>query len=213
MHRAHILDLLPIGIAVLDPRARIRYSNRCLSGLLRSSNEIAINDGILSVRSSAHNRVFSEALSQLASGSADGPIGFTIARSKLHPLSVVLTALRPGHPSPPVPSGKRIVALLCDPDFPIQPPIPLLKQLFDFTPMEAAVASLMLQFRDTRTIAGELAISHETVRKHLKAMFAKTHCRNQAELLHVLLFNPAILLFSTDQYHLSLPMIQRIHGT
>jgi len=197
MHRAHILDQLPIGVAIIDQRAKVRYSNRHLSELLRACPELTLTRGTLTIHSTGHQDAFARALAQFASGSADAPVAFAISRPHRHPLSVVMANLPDS--TRRLPATRSIMVIVCDPDFAFQCPVPLLRQLFDFTPTEAAVGKLMLQYKDTSRIAKELAISHETVRKHLQAMFAKTHSRNQAELLHILLFNPALLHFTTKR--------------
>ena len=208
MLKTQILDLLPFGIIVLAPGAKITYMNRCASDLLRTCEEVSLSQGVLGLRSLAHNRVLADAISELTNGSNAGPIGFSIARTGLHPVSVVLTKLAPrpgnaaGRGSDPATPGSRpgkVLAVICDPDVPLHAPVPLLKQLFNFTRTEAAIATLILRYKDTHAIADELAITEDTVRKHLKSMFAKTHCKKQAELRHVLLLNPALLLFSTNQ--------------
>jgi DNA-binding CsgD family transcriptional regulator len=54
--------------------------------------------------------------------------------------------------------------------------------LFDLTPAEARVARQVAQGRSPIEIAGELGISAETARSHLKRVFAKTSTNRQSEL-------------------------------
>jgi len=65
--------------------------------------------------------------------------------------------------------------------------------LFDFTPAESMIATLLMRAKSTASIAKELKISSHTLRNHLKRMFAKTNTKGQSDLLYVLLRSPACL--------------------
>lgn len=62
----------------------------------------------------------------------------------------------------------------------------LLQGLFDLTPAEARVARAVGAARPIETIAKALGVSSLTVRTQLKAVFAKTGVRGQAELVRLL---------------------------
>jgi DNA-binding CsgD family transcriptional regulator len=189
------LDMLPLGIVVLNRNARILFANTYASGLLSASTDLTVVDGILRARSTSHKRALSEALNSLAHNAALAPIGFSIARTNQRPLSVVLAQLPHRAKTLPTPGRSRIVVFLSDPDFGHRPNAALIHDLFQFTPVESAIAMLMMESLDTGAIASQLAITRNTLRDHLKAMFSKTHTRNQSELLHTLLRCPASLRF------------------
>ena len=54
------------------------------------------------------------------------------------------------------------------------------------TPVESRVAGLLQSGKTSRIIAEELVIQPNTVRAHLKAIFAKTGTHSQVELLNFL---------------------------
>jgi len=49
------------------------------------------------------------------------------------------------------------------------------------------VAALLINGHSTSEIAGQLRVQENTVRAHLKSMFAKTGAHSQAELIRLLL--------------------------
>jgi hypothetical protein len=87
-----LLGLLPFGIAVLNVRARILFTNTYASEFLRASPDLHAPQGGLQSRSAAHKRVLSEALNKFACpDAAPVPIGFSIARTEKS-----LRVLKPG---------------------------------------------------------------------------------------------------------------------
>ncbi|WP_244561903.1 helix-turn-helix transcriptional regulator [Mesorhizobium australicum] len=66
------------------------------------------------------------------------------------------------------------------------PSVKLLQGLFDLSPGEARVAKAILAGGGVKSAAGQLGISDQTVRTHLKAIFAKTGQNSQASLLALL---------------------------
>jgi DNA-binding CsgD family transcriptional regulator len=89
----------------------------------------------------------------------------------------------------------RFAILISNPGSSPRASAPLLQALFQFTPVESTIAVLMMASLSTAAIAAELTITKNTLRDHLKSMFAKTGTRNQSQLLHTLLRCPAILSF------------------
>jgi DNA-binding CsgD family transcriptional regulator len=67
-----------------------------------------------------------------------------------------------------------------------QPEVAVLREAFGLTPAEGLVAQALAGGRKPRQVAAELKLSHETVRVHLKTIFAKTGVGHQAELAIVL---------------------------
>jgi DNA-binding CsgD family transcriptional regulator len=66
------------------------------------------------------------------------------------------------------------------------PPARVLEALFDLTPTEAKVASLLVEGRSVVDIARANKVSANTIRIQLKSVFAKTGARRQAELVSLL---------------------------
>jgi DNA-binding CsgD family transcriptional regulator len=66
------------------------------------------------------------------------------------------------------------------------PDVGLLEALFDLTPAEAKVASLLVEGCSVETIAAVQDVTANTVRQQLKSVFAKTGVGRQAELVSLL---------------------------
>jgi DNA-binding CsgD family transcriptional regulator len=189
-----LLDMLPFGVIVLDTKAKTLFTNAYASDLLHTGAELDAVDGFLRARSIPHSRALHSALERLAGEAAQEPIGFNIARAEQRPISIVLARL-PSR-SKGTTSGKcRIAVFLYDPELDHHASAPLVRDLFQFTPVESSIATLMMESLDTAAIARELAITRNTLRDHLKSMFSKTRTRNQGELIHTLLRCPAALRF------------------
>ena len=65
--------------------------------------------------------------------------------------------------------------------------MPLLCELFSFTPAEARVAGKLALGRSLEEIAVELGISLETVRTHAKRALSKSGTDRQGELISLML--------------------------
>ncbi len=62
----------------------------------------------------------------------------------------------------------------------------LLEALFDLTAAEAKIASRLVEGQSVASMALGLSVTPETIRKHLKSIFAKTGVHRQAELVGLL---------------------------
>ena len=62
----------------------------------------------------------------------------------------------------------------------------LFRERFSLTAAEARIAFALLSGGSLFDIAAEVSVTYETVRKHLKTVFAKVGVRRQAELATVL---------------------------
>jgi DNA-binding CsgD family transcriptional regulator len=190
-----LLDMLPLGIMVLNRQAKILFANIWATDLLRTGGDLNVVDGVFCARSIPHSRALSDALHRLACTETHEPVGFNIARTDHRPLSIVLAKLPARSKAFDTPGKCRIAVFLSDPEFNHRPSAALVRDLFEFTPVESSIAILMMESFDTGAVAGELAITRNTLRDHLKSMFFKTRTRNQGELLHILLRCPAGLRF------------------
>lgn len=76
-----------------------------------------------------------------------------------------------------------------------QPDIaPILVELHQLTPREREVTQALLQGRPTREIAATLWITPETLRGHIKSIFAKLGVNSRPELAAMLSREPVIRL-------------------
>ncbi len=71
-----------------------------------------------------------------------------------------------------------------------------LEKLYNFTPGEARVASLLVQGLNLDNAATYLGVSLNTVRSHLRTIFDKTGSGRQPELVRIILSGVPIILGS-----------------
>src|SRR5262249_56959059 len=74
------------------------------------------------------------------------------------------------------------IVVLVDPDKQREPTESILREAFGLTPAESRIAIGFARGRDLQEIADEQNVSIGTVRKHFKAVLAKTNTNRQAEL-------------------------------
>ena len=93
----------------------------------------------------------------------------------------------------PVAVSRGHVALLTfyHPDSPPIVDPDLLASAFDLTPAECRVACHIAEGRTPKEIAGQTGVQHDTVRKHLQAIYQKTATNRQVDLIRLLLNLPA----------------------
>jgi len=80
-----------------------------------------------------------------------------------------------------------------DPEQNIEPVNTVLSRMYDLTPAEARLAALIAEGRSLREAGQTLAITQDTVRTHLKRIFAKTRTNRQSDLTTLILNSPAAL--------------------
>ncbi|MDP2334830.1 MAG: helix-turn-helix transcriptional regulator [Reyranella sp.] len=66
------------------------------------------------------------------------------------------------------------------------PDVKLLEVLFDLTPAEARIAGLLVEGKTVEAIAAAQGVTDNTVRMHLKSVFAETGVNRQAQLVSLL---------------------------
>ena len=74
-----------------------------------------------------------------------------------------------------------------------------LEKLYNFTPSEARVVSLLVQGLNLDNAATYLGVSLNTVRSHLRTIFDKTGSGRQPELVRIILSGVSIIQKSENQ--------------
>ena len=85
-----------------------------------------------------------------------------------------------------------IAVLANDPEHAPALDVQMLRDWYGLTPAEARVAVLLASGFSLDEIVERLGIGANTVRTHLKSIFAKTDTRRQGELIRLLLSNPTL---------------------
>lgn len=181
--RATVDALQTIGLAaaVLSPTGRVIAANRDFSG---ASVSIGAQDRVVFTNSATHD-LFREALAAVEFHGA--PAGRSIpvpGADGTPPLVAHLLPLR--GQGRDVFSGAASLLYLMPVLTSQAPAVGLLEVLFDLTPAEARVATFLVEGKAVDEIARALGVTDNTVRMHLKSIFAKTGVGRQAELVSLL---------------------------
>jgi PAS domain S-box-containing protein len=190
---ASALDLVPIGIVLVDGHGRLRATNRAAERLLGARDGICIGrDGLRAGRPEDTARL-REALARASRGAQ--PVGGGEALLLERPsgrqaLQALVATLGPHREDEAV--GSSLAGLFVgDPDEATEPGGDLLRSFFALTPAEAALARELVRGRSLAEAAHRLDITYGTARQRLGQVFAKTNTRRQAALVRLLLTGPA----------------------
>jgi DNA-binding CsgD family transcriptional regulator/PAS domain-containing protein len=185
------LENLSAGVLLVTADAKVLFMNRAARQICEARDAVYVDTtGLRACRSTdtATLRAFVGTAAQTSAGEGIRPGGMiNIARPSGHPALEVMVS--------PVSTGatwcftQRAAAAvyLTDPLRIAARPEAVLARLHGFTPAEARVGALIARGRSGKQAAEELGLSYNTLKTHLKRLFAKTGTRGQRELIRVLL--------------------------
>jgi DNA-binding CsgD family transcriptional regulator/PAS domain-containing protein len=192
-------DRLPFGVFILDESGRILWGNRMGESIIATKDGLASRGGLLLASASDENAALHRLIGRAAlTGTARGlDSGGALALSRpsaRRPLAVLVAPFATTRVEQLLP-GRRpaVVVMVSDPTAKPSAAPELLAALYNLTGREAALAALLLEGLDLRDAAERLGFSMNTLRTHLRAVFAKTGTRRQAELVALLLRSVASL--------------------
>ncbi|HJU29402.1 MAG TPA: helix-turn-helix transcriptional regulator [Candidatus Binataceae bacterium] len=184
------------AIMLVASDSAILFANRLAETMLRTGDAIRSIDGRLTTSAPPATARLAMLVSGAVAtacgreGSAGGTV--SIARAEGLPLTVLVAPFRPARDGIGAAAPAAIV-LVRDPERPATPGIAALQQLFGLTPAEATVASQLARGRSIGEIAARHRLSLNTVRTHLKNIFAKTGISRQSQLIALVLRSVATL--------------------
>jgi DNA-binding CsgD family transcriptional regulator len=185
--------------ATLSVEDTITPSGRGLIALAKSGRILAMNqrahallgtgDGLHATRLglTASLRSDNDALTRLVGKVTSGGLPMGGGVSVLRPSSLmswhVVVMPLGGHFIPFTADPPAALVILSDPCCLEGPPPAVLQGVFDLTPREAQIASLLAAGLSLKDAACRLDMAASTAHSHLKAIFAKTETNRQAELV------------------------------
>lgn len=194
---AGAVNQLSVASIILDEQGRLLSTNAVGRALLDSAEGLSLRDGRLHVEGRDINKALQQALT-------------TISRAQLRGETSVIKALRVPRPAGrsdlglvirPVPasqwsegqSSPSVAVFISDPDLQESTSRQLLGDLFDLTPAEANLATLLARGLSLAQVSTAQGTSQHTIRAQLKSIFAKTGVSRQAELVRLVLKSVACL--------------------
>ncbi len=191
------LDAMPVGVLILNESGGVLGANKGARRIVDSGDVLTIGEDGLAVDWGWRRLRFRDLLvgERGKGGGRRNRVpevpAFTIARGgRLRPISVVVVPIGEGDGGRSGGSPAAIV-YVGDPDQPAEIDPARLSQIYGLSRAEARVVALLATGQRLDEVAENLGVAYETVRKHLKQVFAKTGTDRQAELVRVLVTGPA----------------------
>jgi DNA-binding CsgD family transcriptional regulator len=179
------IDLLNLGILVLDHEGRITFANRAAKKFLQGSGRQHRSE-----RDAAFDRI------RAATANREDAEGcFTLSTSNRN--SLVVLSL-PFHTDRGTGASSSIL-FVYDPA--VEPEVDLrpINRLYGLTRAEARLLEALVRGERVGTYAKNAGITLNTAKGYLKQLFSKTHTRGQSDLLRLVLSNPLLWLMRPDQ--------------
>jgi DNA-binding CsgD family transcriptional regulator/PAS domain-containing protein len=194
---AGAVEQMRVATIILDEQGRVLSTNAAAAELLQQDNRLRLSGDRLYLSDKAVNRELEQLTSAIIQGrGGDAPAPASALQIPGNGASADLGLVIRGVPASGSAEGRAIpsVALfISDPRQAAEPPQQVISRLFGLTPAEAALALLLANGLTLDEAAGQLAVSRNTARAHLRAMFAKTGVARQSGLVRLILQSVAPL--------------------
>ena len=182
------LEGLASGLVIVSAAGRALFANRTARELAATREAIVLDARGIRVRHRLENRAFQRLIGSAVVGGAGGALALSRASGRLSlvvlvaPLvgTLAATATTAG-----LSSGAAAV-FLTDPERQAEPPAERLQALYGLTPTEARVALHLVRAGTIARAAVALGLAPETIRTHLKRIYAKTGVHQQGALARLL---------------------------
>jgi DNA-binding CsgD family transcriptional regulator len=184
------LDLLLIGIVLVDGESRIVHANRAGARRLDEGRAVRRCRGRLTAHDPAAALTLRVAIARAAGGNRQGAAGAAMAtpipdadgRDLAAWVLPLATAMPAGLAAP---CSAQAAVFLREIGDTAQLPSDLLARHYGVTPAECRVLMLLIQGMSPHETADALGCSETTVRTHLQHLFAKTRTRGQPDLIRL----------------------------
>ncbi|WP_375739952.1 helix-turn-helix transcriptional regulator [Pseudomonas boanensis] len=195
---AATIDRLLVGTAILDEAGKVMRSNQAAQRLFAARDGLECRQDKLYAFAGQDNRNLQRAimivLQHHQHGKDDCIEVLTLARPTGEvPLNVLLRPIALNYEGQGIDRRPAVAVFIRDPSDSPQASRRLLRSLFQLTRTETEVAMLMMDGLTLDESAERLGVSRNTVRAHLRGVFAKTGATRQAQLVKTLLNSVASL--------------------
>lgn len=194
---SRVMDRLSVGVVILDETGRVVRCSSAAEAALAARDGIQLQAGKLRAASAREDRDLQAAIRAVLQPceGADRPAsrGLSLSRpSGSRNLGVIVQPVPAGGGSG-LAASARVAVYIRDPEASAEVEGELVRQLFDLTPAEAAVARRLTAGLSLEDAASSLDISRNTARAHLRSIFSKSGITRQTELVRLMLNSAAVL--------------------
>ncbi|PWK73944.1 helix-turn-helix transcriptional regulator [Aminobacter sp. AP02] len=192
-----VMDKLYVGVVILDHSGKIIRASDAATRFLEARDGLQIQGNRLRATSAKEDRDFQNAIKAAMQGAsaneAAASRGLSLTKqSGSRNLGVIVRPIR-GSKDNAAAANSAVAVYIRDPETNPEVEGELVRQLFDLTPAEAAVARRLTAGLSLEDAATSLDISRNTARAHLRSIFSKSGITRQTELVRLVL-NSAVIL-------------------
>jgi DNA-binding CsgD family transcriptional regulator/PAS domain-containing protein len=199
MALAEALNISATGMLLADAQGHVIFVNPAAARILKEADGLSLRSGRLIVEDPAARRALGGALTRTGLATdrtemagMEGASALLVPRpTERQAYNLLVWPLRLGVGALPVDAPSALI-VVTDPVSSSRPPLEALATIYGFTPTETALASRLVEGRTLTESASQLGITMNTVKTHMKQLFAKTNTRRQAELIRLILQFPPL---------------------
>lgn len=193
---AGAIDQMKVGAIILDESGRVLSANQRARELLEAKDGVSLRDDMLMLATRPLTRELQERVERVMANQQAGGAAVVeamrVPRSGGREFGLVIRPV-PANQWSEAEALPAVAIFLSDPLEQAEAPVQVIKQLFGFTPAEASLALLMANGMSLDEAAEAMGVSRNTVRTHLRAVFAKTGVTRQPMLVSLILKSVASL--------------------
>jgi DNA-binding CsgD family transcriptional regulator len=186
---------LAVGTVILDGKGSVSATNELADGILAARDGIWIAEGVLRVQDPREAAELKRIVGELLHNGRSGLPGVARALRVTRPSGRADLGLvvRPLPASGGTHRAPGMAIFISDPSGRSDAPVQVLVKLYGFTPTEALVAIHLANGLNIDEAAGELGMTRNTARAHLRSVFNKTGISRQPALVRLILKSVASL--------------------
>jgi len=194
-----VLKVLDKAVVIVDIRYRLLYANPVAEQLMRGDFPVTVINGRVQLREQRLTETFHSLIRRSLNIDTSTPFDAVMYLPRLNRLPVILSASPlASRWTSELNREPAVIIWLNDPEK-LTASLTVLRQLYGLTPTEASVSEILATGKSLEEIAAQLTISVDTVRTHLKKVFAKTGTARQAQL--VALIKSSVPTIPPDKSH------------
>ena len=181
------LDQLAAGVLILDSQARVLFANMAAQEIAAARDVLVLTDRTVRCRQREQSDVLRRLVGSAIAGGPGGSLLLS-APSRRLPVSALVTPLVGTLAVSLAAQGPKGAAavFLSDPERHAVTLTEHLQALYKLSPTEARVAWLIARSESISGAAKSLGLGPETVRTHLKHIYAKTGVNRQSALAYLM---------------------------
>jgi len=196
---ASTIDRMLIGAVILDEHGEVLKTNSAADDLINEKDGIQLGQNMLKAHCPLENRKFQKAIQQglsnhLSAATSSVEVSTLTRPSGKIPLTVLIRAIPLNYCSKEKKRRPAVMIFIRDPVSTSQTSREVLRKLFKLTRTETELALLLTDGLTLDEAADQLGIMKNTVRTHLRGIFAKTGATRQATLMKTLLSSVVALI-------------------